>query len=112
MTQPAASSVHVAIIGTGFGGLGQAVYLKKAGIESFAIYEKGEDVGGTWRENTYPGAACDVPSHLYSYSFEPHYPWAFRYGKQAEILAYLKHVASKYGLRKHIRFGKEMTAAN
>ncbi|WP_428385448.1 flavin-containing monooxygenase [Nevskia ramosa] len=112
MTQPAASPVHVAIIGTGFGGLGQAVYLKKAGIESFTIYEKGEDVGGTWRENTYPGAACDVPSHLYSYSFEPHYPWAYRYGKQAEILAYLKHVASKYGLRRHIRFGKEMTAAD
>ncbi|MGQ3055855.1 MAG: flavin-containing monooxygenase [Nevskia sp.] len=111
MVQAASKPVSVAIIGTGFGGLGQAVYLKKAGIESFTIYEKGDEVGGTWRENTYPGAACDVPSHLYSYAFEPHFPWAYRYGKQSEILGYLKHVAGKYGLRKHIRFGKQLTDA-
>ncbi|WP_293368433.1 NAD(P)/FAD-dependent oxidoreductase [Nevskia sp.] len=112
MVQANAQPVSVAIIGTGFGGLAQAVYLQKAGITSFAIYEKGDEVGGTWRENTYPGAACDVPSHLYSYEFEPHYPWAYRYGKQAEILGYLKHVAGKYGLRRHIRFGKQLTEAH
>lgn len=104
--------VSIAIIGTGFGGLGQAYYLKQAGIDSFTIYEKGDDVGGTWRENTYPGAACDVPSHLYSFAFEPHYPWAYRYGKQTEILAYLKHVADKHDLRRHVRFGKELKAAD
>jgi cation diffusion facilitator CzcD-associated flavoprotein CzcO len=112
MTRPARrSTISIAIIGTGFGGLAQAVYLKKAGIDSFTIYEKGEGVGGTWRENTYPGAACDVPSHLYSYEFEPHYPWAYRYGKQTEILGYLNHVADKYALRPHIRHGKQLTEA-
>lgn len=110
--QSPSSSPSVAIIGTGFGGLGMAYYLKQAGIESFTIYEKGEDVGGTWRENTYPGAACDVPSHLYSFKFEPHYPWAYRYGKQPEILGYLRHVADKYAIRRHVRFGKEVKTAS
>ncbi|MDR3417590.1 MAG: NAD(P)/FAD-dependent oxidoreductase [Nevskia sp.] len=104
-------SPSVVIIGTGFGGLGMGYELKRAGIESFTILEKASDVGGVWRENTYPGAACDVPSHLYSFSFEPHYPWSCRYGKQAEILDYLRHVARKYDLQRHIRFGCEVTAA-
>ena len=108
----ATSAPVVAIIGAGFGGLGMAHYLKKAGIESFTMFEKAGDVGGVWRENTYPGAACDVPSHLYSFSFEPHYPWAFRYGKQAEILGYLRHVANKNALLPHIRFRQEVTAAD
>jgi len=109
---PGSSSPTVAIIGTGFGGLGMAYYLKKAGIQNFTIFEKGEDVGGTWRENTYPGAACDVPSHLYSFAFEPHYLWAYRYGKQSEILSYLRHVADKHAIRSHVQFGKEVTAAD
>lgn len=109
MPSTSSPTPSIAIIGTGFGGLGMGYYLKKAGIESFTIFEKASDVGGVWRENTYPGAACDVASHLYSYSFEPHYPWTCRYGKQAEILAYLRHVASKHGIQPHIRFGHEVT---
>jgi cation diffusion facilitator CzcD-associated flavoprotein CzcO len=106
------ASPSVVIIGTGFGGLGMGYALKQAGIESFTILEKAQDVGGVWRENTYPGAACDVPSHLYSFSFEPHYPWSCRYGKQAEILDYLRHVARKHGLLPHIRFGCEVSGAD
>jgi cation diffusion facilitator CzcD-associated flavoprotein CzcO len=102
----------IAIIGTGFGGLGMAYYLKQAGIESFTIFEKADDVGGVWRENTYPGAACDIPSHLYSFSFEPHYPWARRYGRQSEILDYLRHVAHKYDLRSRVRFKQEVIGAD
>ncbi len=101
----------VAIIGSGFGGLGMAYYLKKAGIRSFTIYEKAASLGGTWRENTYPGAGCDVPSHMYSFSFEPHYPWSRRYAPQAEILQYMKHTALKHELLPHIRFGCEVTDA-
>lgn len=103
--------LEVAIIGSGFGGLGMAHYLKQAGIEAFAVFEKAPDLGGVWRENTYPGAACDVPSHLYSFSFEPHYPWKYRYAKQAEILEYERHCAGKFDLMRHIRFGHAVTAA-
>ena len=101
----------MAIIGAGFAGLGLGRYLKQAGIDSFVIFEKGQELGGVWRENTYPGAACDVPSHLYSFSFEPHYAWSFRYGKQAEILGYIRHVAAKYDLMRHVRFGQEVAEA-
>ncbi|PPE73399.1 4-hydroxyacetophenone monooxygenase [Solimonas fluminis] len=103
--------LQVAIIGAGFGGLGLGYYLKKAGIENFTIFEKADEVGGTWRENTYPGSGCDIPSHLYSYSFEPHYPWAYRYGKQSEILEYQRFVTRKYGLGRHIRFNAEAAGA-
>ena len=103
--------LKVAIIGGGFGGLGMAYALRRAGIEHIAILEKSDDLGGTWRDNTYPGAGCDVPSHFYSYSFEPHYPWAWRYAKQSEILAYQHHVANKYDLARHIRYGCEVTTA-
>lgn len=101
----------VAIIGGGFGGLGMAYSLKQAGIEDFQILEKAAELGGTWRENTYPGAGCDVPSHFYSYSFESHYPWEWRYGKQSQILEYQNHVADKYDLRRHIRFGVAVESA-
>ncbi|MFI4979061.1 MAG: flavin-containing monooxygenase [Nevskiales bacterium] len=104
-------SPSIAIIGGGFAGLAMGYYLKQAGIDSFTVYEKAQDLGGVWRENTYPGAACDVPSHLYSFSFERHYPWSCRYGKQSEILDYTRHVAKKYELRAHFRFGKEVTGA-
>src|SRR6516225_251766 len=100
------------IIGAGFGGLGMAIALRRAGEEGVLLLEKGADVGGVWRENTYPGAACDVPSHLYSFSFEPHYPWSCRYGKQAEILEYLRHVARKHDLLRHVRFGCEVLGAD
>jgi cation diffusion facilitator CzcD-associated flavoprotein CzcO len=112
MSTAAARTPSIAIIGSGFGGLGMGYYLKQAGIESFTIFEKADDVGGVWRENTYPGAACDVPSHLYSFSFEPHYPWSCRYGHQPEILAYQQHVARKHDLLRHIRFGREVAGAD
>jgi cation diffusion facilitator CzcD-associated flavoprotein CzcO len=99
------ADVDVAIVGTGFSGLGMGVALQRAGIQSFRIFEKGSDVGGTWRENTYPGAACDVPSHLYSFSFELNTNWTRSFSPQGEILEYLRHVADKYELRPHIRFG-------
>ena len=106
---PAAPSV--AIIGAGFGGIGLAITLKKAGIDSMTIFEKAEGVGGVWRHNTYPGAACDVPSHLYSFSFEPNPDWSRRYSPQPEILDYLEHCVEKYGLRRSLRLGTEVTRA-
>jgi cation diffusion facilitator CzcD-associated flavoprotein CzcO len=98
----------IAIIGTGFGGIGMAIRLKKAGIHSFAIYSKAEDVGGVWHDNSYPGAACDVASSLYSFSFEKHFDWTRTHGTQQEIVAYLKHCVEKYRLGPHIRFGTEI----
>ena len=101
----------VLVIGAGFGGLGMAIELGRAGDHDVLLLEKGDDVGGVWRENTYPGAACDVPSHLYSFSFEPNPRWSRTYSPQAEILDYLRHCALKYGVREKIRFGCEVTAA-
>ncbi|MEK6805484.1 MAG: NAD(P)/FAD-dependent oxidoreductase [Pseudomonadota bacterium] len=106
------TSPSIAIIGSGFGGLGMGYYLKKAGLNDFTIYEKTAGLGGVWRENTYPGAACDVPSHLYSFSFDPHYPWSSAFGPQREILDYQQKVARKHGLLPHIRFNREVTAAD
>src|SRR5581483_5939186 len=101
----------IAIIGAGFAGLGMGYYLKQAGLNNFTIFEKAQDLGGVWRENTYPGAACDVPSHLYSFSFEPHYPWSRAYGPQKDIFAYQHMVAKKYGILGKIRFGREVLGA-
>ncbi|MGW0889840.1 flavin-containing monooxygenase [Saccharopolyspora sp. NPDC002578] len=101
----------VAVIGTGFGGLGAAIELTRAGIDDLVIFERGQDVGGVWRENTYPGAACDVPSPFYSYSFELNPNWPRRYSRQPAILQYLREVADKYDLHRYIRFGTEVTAA-
>src|SRR5258708_12447343 len=106
------ATATIAIIGAGFGGLGMAIQLKRAGIHSFTIFEREADIGGVWRDNTYPGAACDVPSHLYSFSFEPKHDWSRRYAPQAEIYAYLRHCADKYGMRARIRFGTEVRAAD
>ncbi|MDB4987301.1 MAG: 4-hydroxyacetophenone monooxygenase, partial [Myxococcaceae bacterium] len=94
----------IAIIGTGFAGLGMAIRLKQEGIHDFVIFEKGDDVGGTWRDNFYPGAACDVQSHLYSVSFAPNPNWSRQFAPQAEILAYLQSCADKFDLRSHIQF--------
>jgi cation diffusion facilitator CzcD-associated flavoprotein CzcO/acetyl esterase/lipase len=101
----------VAIIGAGFGGVGLGMSLKKAGIDSFTIFEKGEGVGGVWRDNTYPGAACDVPSHLYSFSFEPNPDWTRVYSPQPEILDYLERCIESYGMRSNLRLGTEVTEA-
>ncbi|HLG89629.1 MAG TPA: NAD(P)/FAD-dependent oxidoreductase [Alphaproteobacteria bacterium] len=107
-----APDFEVAIIGAGFSGLGMAIRLKKAGIDSFVILEKAAEVGGTWRENTYPGCACDIPSSLYSFSFEPRGNWSRTYPPQPEILAYLIDCADKHGLRARTRFGTELVGAS
>jgi len=102
---------EVLIIGSGFAGLCMAIRLRKAGIESFTILERADDIGGTWRDNQYPGCACDVQSHLYSYSFEPNAAWSRAFAEQPEILGYLRRCAQKYGLLRHIRFGQEVRNA-
>lgn len=96
------------IIGTGFSGIAMAIKLKEQGIENFILLEKANEVGGTWRENTYPGAECDIPSALYSYSFEPYPDWEYKWSMQAQILDYIKYVAKKYDIYPHIHFDKEM----
>ena len=103
--------MDICIIGSGFGGLCMGIQLKKAGIDSFVILEKADKVGGTWRDNTYPGAACDVASHLYSFSFEPKHDWSRKFSPQPEIQAYLERCAEKYDLLPHIRFGTEVSTA-
>jgi cation diffusion facilitator CzcD-associated flavoprotein CzcO len=107
----ASQAPTVAIIGSGFGGIGMGIRLKRAGIESFAIYSKASEVGGVWWDNAYPGAACDVPSSLYSYSFEKNYDWSCSHGTQPEIAAYLRYCVEKYGLRRHIHFDTEIASA-
>ncbi|MDF2695662.1 MAG: NAD(P)/FAD-dependent oxidoreductase [Labilithrix sp.] len=104
--------VEVVIVGTGFSGLCMAIQLVKHGRRSFVLLEQADDVGGTWRENHYPGCACDVPSHLYSFSFEPNPAWSRTYAPQAEILTYLRHCADKYGIRPHIRFRTTVLGAD
>ncbi|MGQ0507605.1 MAG: flavin-containing monooxygenase, partial [Myxococcaceae bacterium] len=99
------------IVGTGFSGLGMAIQLKRSGKDNFVVLEKAREVGGTWRENDYPGCACDVPSHLYSFSFEPNPHWTRAFAPQREILEYLKGCADRYGLRPHLRFGQEIQDA-
>ncbi|MGH3436727.1 MAG: flavin-containing monooxygenase [Sciscionella sp.] len=101
----------VVIVGTGFSGLGAAIQLQQAGIEDFVILEKADDVGGTWRDNTYPGCACDIPSHMYSFSYEQNPEWTRSYSPQPEIYGYLKRVAEKHGLIGRIRFGHTVTGS-
>jgi cation diffusion facilitator CzcD-associated flavoprotein CzcO len=101
----------VAIIGAGFGGLGAAVALRRAGVDNLVILEADDGVGGTWRRNTYPGAACDVQSHLYSFSFAPNKSWSRTYARQPEILAYLESVADDFDLRRHLRLGTRVRSA-
>lgn len=110
--QPRHIDTTVAIIGTGFSGLGMAIKLKEAGIDDFVVLERGENVGGTWRDNHYPGAACDVPSHLYSFSFEPKTDWSRAFAQQPEIRAYLDHCADKYDIRRHIIFNTRVVEAH
>ncbi len=102
----------VAIIGAGFGGLGVAVALRRAGIDDLAIIEADDGVGGTWRRNTYPGAACDIQSHLYSFSFAPNRSWSRTYARQPEILAYLESVADDFDLRRHLMLKTRVRAVS
>ncbi|CAM3058643.1 flavin-containing monooxygenase [Skermania piniformis] len=101
----------VVIIGAGFGGICMGIKLKRAGIP-FVIVEKADRVGGVWQANVYPGAACDVPSHLYSYSFEPSPDWSRAYGQAPEIQSYIDGCARKYGVLEHVRLNTEVTAAS
>ncbi|WP_437773358.1 flavin-containing monooxygenase [Arthrobacter sp. KNU40] len=107
----APTDVDVLIIGAGFGGIGMGVNLKRRGVRSFVIIERASDVGGTWWYNTYPGAACDVPSHLYSFSFRLNPNWSRTFATQSEILHYMRDTARTEGLLDHIRFGTEMLTA-
>jgi cation diffusion facilitator CzcD-associated flavoprotein CzcO len=103
--------VRVAIVGSGFAGLGMAIRLREAGVEDFVVLERADDVGGTWRDNSYPGCACDVPSHLYSFSFAPNPDWTSTFSPQPEIWGYLRDCAQRYGVMPHIRFGHELLDA-
>lgn len=109
---PRTRETDVLIIGGGFAGLGMAIELKRSGRNDFVLLEKAEDVGGTWRDNTYPGCACDIHSHMYSFSFELNPGWSRMFARQPEIWEYLRRVTDKYGLRRHIRFGAEVTGAH
>ncbi|NQX86435.1 MAG: NAD(P)/FAD-dependent oxidoreductase [Flavobacteriaceae bacterium] len=100
------------IVGSGFSGIAMAISLKKQGVSSFIILEKANDFGGTWRDNTYPGAECDVPSALYSYSFEPYTDWDKKWSGQAQILEYLKLNIKKNGLEDFIHYNKEFQSSN
>ncbi len=100
----------VAVVGGGFGGVGAAVMLRREGYENVAVFEKGERVGGVWQHNTYPGAACDIPSHLYEYSFAPN-RWSRRFSPGPEIRAYIEGVARRFGVFDQVRTGVEVTSA-
>jgi cation diffusion facilitator CzcD-associated flavoprotein CzcO len=108
---PTAKPVRVVIIGAGFSGLGAAIKLIEAGHTDLVVLERAGDVGGTWRDNTYPGCRCDVQSNLYSYSFAPKPDWSETYPSQPELWAYLQKITDVHGLRRHLRFGHEVTAA-
>src|SRR3712207_6987208 len=102
---------HVVIVGTGFGGLGAAIALARAGFDDVVLLERADDVGGTWRDNSYPGCACDVQSHLYSFSFALNPHWTRYYPRQPEIWEYLRRCADDFGITPHIRFDHEMRSA-
>jgi cation diffusion facilitator CzcD-associated flavoprotein CzcO len=106
-----ASQRSIAVVGGGFGGVGAAVMLRRAGYENVTVFERGERVGGVWNDNTYPGARCDVPSHLYEFSFAPNPRWSHRYAAQPEIQEYMEDVARRHGVADRIRTGTEVTGA-
>src|SRR5215210_3118884 len=101
----------VIVVGSGFAGLAMAHRLKREGIEDFVILERAESVGGTWRDNHYPGCACDIQSHLYSFSFALNPDWSRMFAPQPEIRDYLERCATEIGARPHLRFGAELTGA-
>src|ERR1700741_798689 len=104
--------LSVAIVGSGFFGIGLAIRLAAEGVEDFTVLERGDGVGGTWHFNTYPGCACDVPSHLYSFSFAPNPGWSRTYSRQPEIRDYLERVVDDFGVRGRIRLGCEVHEAH
>jgi cation diffusion facilitator CzcD-associated flavoprotein CzcO len=112
VTVEARRRVHTAIVGAGFGGIGTGIKLTENGHRDFLIFDRGDDVGGTWRDNTYPGCACDVPSHLYSLSFVPNPRWTRSFSGQQEIWDYLRRTAADHGLRPHLRLRHEVRRAD
>ena len=100
---------RIVVIGAGMAGILTVIKLEEAGYDDIIVYEKGATLGGTWRENTYPGIACDVPAHLYTYSFEPNPDWSHVFAPGDEIQAYFEHVAKKYGVLPRVRFNAEIT---
>jgi cation diffusion facilitator CzcD-associated flavoprotein CzcO len=106
----ARNDLRFAIVGAGMAGILSAIKLTEAGLTEFTIYEKGDRYGGTWRENTYPGLACDVPSHLYSYSFAPNPNWSHQFSPGPEIREYFEKVAAEHDLERRTRFGDEVTS--
>ena len=113
MTRTDEKNAHarVAIVGSGFGGLGAAIRLKQSGVHDLVVFERADDLGGTWRDNSYPGCACDVQSHLYSFSFAPNPDWRRSFSPQPEIWAYLRRCAQDFGVVPHIRFNHEVRDA-
>ena len=109
---PLPGHVRVAVIGAGLGGIGAGIRLRTAGVTDFVILERATAVGGTWRDNTYPGCACDVPSHLYSFSFAPNPRWSHSFSRQPEIWQYVEDVTDQHGLREHLIFGAEVLRAD
>ncbi len=107
-----ATSIPILIIGCGFGGIALAIALKNAGLNSFTILERASDVGGVWRDNSYPGAACDVVSRLYSFSYDQDYTWSTAFAPRDEIFAYIKHCVERHGIREHVRFESEVASAS
>ena len=111
MARASSREFPIAIVGAGFAGIGMAIQLVKAGIHSFTIFERADEIGGTWRDNTYPGAACDVPSHVYSFSFEPNPWWSRAFAESGEIWDYLMRLVEKWKLRDHLRLRTEIVDA-
>jgi cation diffusion facilitator CzcD-associated flavoprotein CzcO len=109
--RPLPRHVRIAIIGAGFGGIGAGIRLLQPGRTGFIILERASSIGGTWRDNSYPGCTCDIPSHIYSYSFAPNPGWSHSFSRQPEILAYLSQVAGRYQLPGHIRLETEVREA-
>jgi cation diffusion facilitator CzcD-associated flavoprotein CzcO len=103
--------VGTVIVGSGFAGLCAAIKLDESGRGDYLVLERGDDVGGTWRDNSYPGCACDIPSHLYSFSFSPNPDWHHSFSRQPQILDYLRGIARDYGVLPHVRLRTAMTAA-
>lgn len=111
-TNNEAAPLDVLILGAGFGGIGAAIKLREQGIDNIRVLEKAAGIGGTWWHNTYPGAACDIPSHLYCYSFEPNPNWSRKFSPQPEIQAYIERCAHKYDVMRHIQLNTEVRAFN